>query len=220
MSTANINIECPICYDEIEQSKNCVTTECGHKFHCACLMQNSVVNGFACPMCRTAMAIKLSGDDDDDEDDYEDEEDEIVDEQFDDNVLTSFRMFHQQLEGEEVEEEQYDDEDEEIESIAEEVKPAADIIAAKLQEQGVTLIDFVKCMLVEHEEYEDNFQMYDRCSDQMFGKFRQIISNYQREIAEQAAVSANDSVSEISQEVLQVEPLSRQRSQRIYSNEE
>ena len=27
-------IECPICYDEIDPQKNCVTTECGHQFHC------------------------------------------------------------------------------------------------------------------------------------------------------------------------------------------
>ena len=30
--------ECPICYEEIENNKNCVTTECGHNFHCSCLI--------------------------------------------------------------------------------------------------------------------------------------------------------------------------------------
>jgi hypothetical protein len=61
-------IECPICYDEIDVLKNCVTTECGHQFHCNCLMRNSATNGFSCPMCRSVMAEEpeLSDSDDDD----------------------------------------------------------------------------------------------------------------------------------------------------------
>jgi L-lysine 2,3-aminomutase len=34
-------IECPICMDPIDGNKNSVVTECGHKFHCSCLMKNS-----------------------------------------------------------------------------------------------------------------------------------------------------------------------------------
>ena len=58
-------VECPICYDEIDQLKNCVTTECGHQFHCKCLMQNSATNGFSCPMCRSIMAEESESDDED-----------------------------------------------------------------------------------------------------------------------------------------------------------
>ena len=62
-------MECPICLEIVDVSKNCVVTECGHSFHCACLMRNAVTNGFGCPMCRTAMAEEPEDDDDDDDDD-------------------------------------------------------------------------------------------------------------------------------------------------------
>ena len=91
--------------DDIIGLNNRVTTECGHAFHCSCLMQNAAHNGFGCPYCRTTMA-EIPDDSDLDSDDsitissfYNDEEDEF---------LTSFRMFHQQLNGQEVEEEDSD----------------------------------------------------------------------------------------------------------------
>jgi hypothetical protein len=185
-------IECPICYDEIDQLKNCVTTECGHQFHCKCLMQNSATNGFSCPMCRSIMAEEVA--DSDSEGEYdEDEEGEIED--FDDNALTSFRMFHQQLAGEEVEEEEEVQEDQEL--VLEEPKPSAAIIAAKLIEQGYTMEYMVACMLIDHEEYEPDVERYENCADRMFGKFRQIISNYPREMQEQqAAVQLEEGVEE------------------------
>ena len=49
-------IDCPICLDCIETSKNCVTTECGHCFHTSCLMTSVAHNGFGCPYCRAKMA--------------------------------------------------------------------------------------------------------------------------------------------------------------------
>ena len=49
-------MECPICLAEIDSVSNKVTTECGHSFHCSCLMHNVLVNGFRCPYCRTVMA--------------------------------------------------------------------------------------------------------------------------------------------------------------------
>ena len=182
-------IECPICYDEIDVLKNCVTTECGHQFHCNCLMKNSATNGFSCPMCRSVMAEEPEPEEDDDEDEYEFSDSDDLIEDFDDNALTSFRMFHQQLEGEEVEEEPQILEDVEEEQDEEEVivKPTAAIIATRLLTQGYTMEDLVKCLLIEHEEYEADADENDRCSDRMFGKFRQIISNYPREQAEAEA---------------------------------
>ena len=41
---------------QIDSVSNKVTTECGHSFHCSCLMHNVLVNGFRCPYCRSAMA--------------------------------------------------------------------------------------------------------------------------------------------------------------------
>ena len=61
--------ECPICLEVVELRANRVITECGHIFHCKCLVTNIAHNGFACPYCRTAMAEKIE--DDDSEDDYD-----------------------------------------------------------------------------------------------------------------------------------------------------
>lgn len=70
--------ECPICF-EVITNVNSVVTECGHKFHCKCLMMNTSKNGFACPCCRSNMAInkddninynEITDDDFEDEDDY------------------------------------------------------------------------------------------------------------------------------------------------------
>lgn len=76
--------ECPICLEEIVGFKNRVTTECGHTFHCRCLLTNAAHNGFGCPFCRAELADEVQDsdseeegdrydDDDDDEDDFSDD---------------------------------------------------------------------------------------------------------------------------------------------------
>ena len=178
--------ECPICYDDMDQEKNCVTTECGHRFHCSCLMKNAANNGFSCPMCRNVMAEEPEQeDDDDDEEEDDDEEDDGWSDytfpHFDritDNSLTSFRMFHQQIDGEEIEEEPPMPE-EEIE-VVEMVKPSPEFIASNLIAQGFTLTDIVKCLLLEHEEYDNNNRENNAISNQIYGAIRILISNYSR----------------------------------------
>ena len=72
--------ECPICLDDIQGLKNCVTTDCGHTFHCRCLMTNIAHNGFACPFCRAELADVAEDDEDSDDEDaparYEDDTDD------------------------------------------------------------------------------------------------------------------------------------------------
>jgi hypothetical protein len=120
------------------------------------------------------------------ESEFEDFEDE---DPYDDNALTSFRMFHQQLDNEEVEEEPEEERHtEELEEEEQIVKPTAAIIAAKLVAQGFSMEDMVKCLLIDHEEYESDADRYERLSDRMFGKFRQIISNYPREQQEEQEI--------------------------------
>jgi len=173
-----IVLECPICYDDIDEKKNCVTTECGHTFHCSCLMKNSAVNGFGCPMCRSVMAEEPE--DDDDEDDYDSYFEEEED-QFDDNALTSFRMFHQQLDDEEVEPEPVVDVDnvEVVEEDNDEVVVVETplIIAAKLAARGVTMEDVVKVLLLEHEEYARYEDQYERKASELYGKIRTILTS-------------------------------------------
>jgi hypothetical protein len=78
-------IECPICMDPIDGNKNSVVTECGHKFHCSCLMKNSCHNGFDCPMCRSAMVEDMEEDDDEDQNEYDDSDDDRENEHEDDS---------------------------------------------------------------------------------------------------------------------------------------
>ena len=48
---------CPICYEAMDfvSYTNIISTECGHKFHCACLLKHTSINGYGCPCCRTQM---------------------------------------------------------------------------------------------------------------------------------------------------------------------
>jgi len=177
-------IDCPICMDCIETSKNCVTTECGHCFHASCLMTSVAHNGFGCPYCRTKMAEEQEQDE---ETIYSDEEEE--DDMFDENALRGFRFFWNNLNGEEHNEDDTDQEnlDECDEASTEEEDaniPSASFVAEKLQQQGVSYEQLVKMILLQHAEYADD-EVSERLDDETFGKIRVIISNY---TPEQAAV--------------------------------
>ena len=169
MSNQQLN-ECPICLDNVEEFCNKVITECGHIFHCSCLMKNVNHNGFKCPCCRSKMADES---DETDESDDEYEEDII---EFDENVLTSFRMFHQQINGEDLEEEP--EEIEEVEEVEEpeEPKPDATYVSQKLIECGITFEDLVKNILYQEHNNDD----YERRSAEVYGKFRSVISQFTR----------------------------------------
>jgi hypothetical protein len=179
------NCECPICMDVIDVTKNCVTTECGHKFHCSCLMQNAAHNGFGCPFCRTAMAEEPAQDDDEDDVSTDWTDDDGDDEIYDDYALRGLRFMTNNLEGNPHDILDVHDENEESESNAapeeEEVElPTPAFIAAKLTAQGVTMEQLVKALLVDHGEYEDHrmFDDIDNANGDIFGKMRIIISNY------------------------------------------
>ena len=172
--------ECSICLDRVECMNNFVMTECGHCFHTNCLMTNVAHNGFGCPYCRSTMAqeVRNTGDDDLDSQDWMREEEE----EDNDHALTSFRMFHQRLSGEEVEEDDDSDDsdsdgDEEEPPVA---RPSSAYITKKLTDQGVSMEDLVKIMMGDHGEYDD-FQdspQICRLEGEIFGKFRIIISNF------------------------------------------
>lgn len=183
VNNSNI-LECPICMDVIEFNKNCVTTECGHSFHCSCLMQNTAHNGFGCPYCRSKMAEEPEEDDDDEEDEYDSIEDETV---FEEDALTSFRMFHQRINGDDIEEEpnddwesissEEDDEDDEEEDVS--LIPDSTYIAKKLIERGINMEDLVKNILFqEHSNWGQNYSGYERRSSEIYGQFRAVISQY------------------------------------------
>ena len=175
--------------DCILDTKNRVTTECGHCFHTNCLMTSVAHNGFGCPYCRTSMAEEIK-DDDEDEDDDDDDDWGSVDsgEEDDDRALRGFRFMFNRLAGEPNDQEDHIEEDEDEEAAtaaaADEVqdgdKPSPEYITQKLSEQGVTMAQLVKVMLTSHDEYS-NEERFDRIDDKIYGKLRIIISNYRPE---------------------------------------
>ena len=173
-------LDCPICFDAID-NKNFVTTECGHCFHCSCLMKNVVNNGFDCPMCRQKMAEVIEDDDNESEDSYDNWIENNRNREPDDNALVSFRMFQQQIENEEIEEEPEQDDNDEAEVSDDEEEPPLPTpayLANKLAEKGVTMEDMVKALLLEHDEYEEEYEVFNRRTSEMYGELRRLILNY------------------------------------------
>ena len=191
MSAANQN-DCPICMEVIDISKNCVTTECGHCFHANCLMKSVAHNGFGCPYCRTAMAEAVKrNDDDDDEDEWsdtdDDEEEEEEEDRFGDNILRGFRFFMNSVNNTPQDQDDIDDETEWLRLLEEHrnnqqegngPKPTAEYVEQKLVEQGITMSHLVKIILRDHDEYDDDDANFERVDDEIWGKIRMIISNY------------------------------------------
>ena len=172
--------ECPICMDPIEGSKNCITTECGHAFHANCLITSVAHNGFGCPYCRTAMAEVPHDDDEDSDGEYYNDDDEGREEVY----LRGFRFFMNNLTGEQhdehdiEEEEVYNQYQENAQPEESEPIPTAGFITGKLIQQGVTMEDLVKILLLSHDEYEAQSEQLDRTEGEIFGKMRIIISHY------------------------------------------
>lgn len=176
-------IECPICMDCIESTtKNCVTTECGHCFHASCLMTNVAHNGFGCPYCRAPMAEEPA---DDESTEYESVDEDEVDPLEDNDMLRGFRFFFNNVNGEEHDEDDVEEEianeseDDEEDNEDEEPKPSAEFITQKLVQQGITMEQLVKALLMGHEEYQNDEN--SRVDDELFGKMRIIISNFTTE---------------------------------------
>ena len=49
---------CSICLEEVTNNVNVSITQCGHKFHCSCMLsihRNNI--GISCPLCRTLLVI-------------------------------------------------------------------------------------------------------------------------------------------------------------------
>ena len=182
MSAVFVVNECPICMEPIESTtRNCVSTECGHCFHTSCLMTSVAHNGFGCPYCRTKMAEEVA----DEESDYDDDEEEIY-EQYDDYALRGLRFFNNNINGEQHDQEDLDDEGEDAEEDDEEVVEEADevtpppvsYVAQKLVEQGVTMETLLKAVLCSVNNYENDYEDFERVENEIFGRVQTILNNY------------------------------------------
>lgn len=170
-------IECPICYDPIEDTKNKVITECGHCFHTGCLMTNAAHNGFGCPFCRTKMAVEPEcSDEEDDDDEYTYVEEDAP--AYDSHILRSARWFFQRVEGEEMDDS--DDSDTEEEEFEEnELLPSATYVSTELTNAGITMEDMVKYILLNSFEDFENEVQYASKEMLVYGHFRRILSMYE-----------------------------------------
>lgn len=200
-------IECPICMDSIEISTNCVTTECGHCFHTNCLMKSIAHNGFGCPYCRTKMAEEPE----EEEDEYEEEDEE--DEMYENYLLRGFRLFWNNINGEEQDEEDTlneqefeelsnsDDSDEEEEEDETPIIPSTDYIVEKLRAKHVSYEDLVKALLGcgDHPEYDE--YDYRNINNQVFGKIRTIITRYDPPAVNPEEISYENIYREVSNNV-------------------
>lgn len=172
--------DCPICMEVISGTNNQVVTECGHAFHTSCLMTNVAHNGFGCPYCRSILAEQPKKDEDEEDDDEWVDDDEEDEELYDDYALRGMRWLFQRTNNEELDEEE-DEVEEAIQENDSIPKPSVNFLTQKLLQQGITMEELVKTLLLEHEEYEDVEEECERACDTLFGKVRIIISNYKPE---------------------------------------
>ena len=170
----SLDCECSICLENIIGVSNKVVTDCGHTFHCKCIMTNISFNGFSCPFCRNAMAdLQEDSDSDsnsdsgsdshpntiisteeDDDDDYEDVSDD-----------NSVHYINQRNELRRV--------------VNDEIMPESGLIIKILQEQGYTMEDLVKLHLyLEHSRWGTYYQDYENVSRGLFSLFLEIIEEY------------------------------------------
>ncbi len=166
MSAVN---ECPICMEPIESTRNCTTTECGHCFHAKCLMTSVAHNGFGCPYCRTRMADDVA----DEESEYDDESESVEDELYDDYALRGLRFFNNNLDGE-----AHDEEDVEEDAEEEVSPPPVSYLVQKLTEQGVTMEQLLKAVLCSVNNYESDYEDFERVENEIFGRVQTILNNY------------------------------------------
>jgi len=141
-------------------------------------MQSCVHNGFGCPYCRTAMADIPE---DDDETHDQDQEPSEAEQDF---ALRGFRFFFNNLDGVEHDREDVLEEQEDMEDGAEDdviPHPTADQVTQELQSQGITMQHLVSVLLIDHEEYDEEEEEFDDIAEDVWGKMRIIITNYQQQ---------------------------------------
>jgi hypothetical protein len=103
-------------------------------------------------------------------------------------VLRGLRLFNNNINGEEHDQEDLDEEDEEAseseqeEEVAEEAEeatpPPVSYVAQKLVEQGITMEDLLKAVLCSVNNYERDYEDFERVENEIFGRVSTILNNY------------------------------------------
>jgi len=163
-------MECPICMEDIELTKNCVTTECCHTFHANCLMRNVAFNGFCCPYCRFEMVEDVS-----DESEYEEDDEDEEDDSEEDDSEEDHSEQQDQEEGDEVDN-------------GNKPLPSFKLIEKKLIEQGITYECLIKGFMYYSflgDMYGDIYEESFKSSDNVEEIIENIITNYTPEQEEE-----------------------------------
>jgi hypothetical protein len=190
--------DCPICMESFCEEKNTLITECGHKFHTNCMMQNVAHNGFGCPYCRTEMVKNTTNIIEDDEDEEADsdydpmndamimEEDEYEDMDLTNYVLSGFRWFMLRVHGEELDNDEYGDFEEETDANEEDEEETINIDTAYVTNQmvskGINMEDLVKVMLYDTTNRSlgmETEERYERLARRVHSTFRRIVNSLQ-----------------------------------------
>ena len=143
MSFVQQDNACPICFDDVEMTKNCIITECGHKFHASCLLRSVVHNNLDCPCCRFELVESPQEEDDEDYDENEEDDDEE-----ETMIFYGFRALFQRAEGEEVEPE-FDDDDEDDDENDEERDVPLNYIVDEFTNRNYNYNDLVNILLTD-----------------------------------------------------------------------
>jgi hypothetical protein len=124
----------------------------------------------------------------DEDSEYDDESESEEYEQYDDYALRGLRLFNNNINGEEHDQEDLDDEgedaeeseDEEVVEEAEEAvaPPPVSYVAQKLTEQGVTMETLLKAVLCSVNNYERDYEDFERVENEIFGRLQTILNNY------------------------------------------
>ncbi len=208
-------IECPICMDCIGE-KNCVTTECGHKFHANCMFKNIDKNGFKCPCCRNQMIEQEEEEEEyeeyeeyeeeqqeHEEQQQEEEEDSVYEEEtgpFSNDALRGLRLLTNLLEGDE-----HHPDDVMFEynylrpatATVDPVPPTLDVMEQGLIAQGVTYKQLLAWILTMHDEYDGQGEELEAFYDNLWDKIRILISGYQEEQEEEEEEQEDEPIVDI-----------------------
>jgi len=155
-------MECPICMDEINPTRNCIITDCNHTFHASCMLKSIVFGNFDCPCCRFELAESPVEEDDDDDEEYNEEEEEY-------ELYVGFRALFVRAEGNEYVEEDEEDEQDIVLDIP------LNYFVNKLRTLNYTYEDLVKIIA---DEVCNKDEIEDRSFD-LLEKVHELAQNYQ-----------------------------------------
>jgi hypothetical protein len=116
--------------------------------------------------------------------DYDDESESEEYEQYDDYALRGLRLFNNNVNGEEQDQEDLDEEDEEdveeedVVEAEEALPPPVSYVAQKLVEQGVTMEQLLKAVLCSCHDYERDYEDFERVESEIVGRVTTILNNY------------------------------------------